>query len=49
MAKMLVKKEAGRARDVKAFVTALADTVDNLAQRDTFMEAAKRALHRRSL
>jgi class 3 adenylate cyclase len=49
MAKMIVKKEAGRARDMKGFVTALADNVDNLAQRDAFMEAAKRALQRRSL
>ena len=49
MGKMLVKKEAGRARDLKGFVHALAETVDNLAQRDAFLEAAKRALHRRVL
>jgi serine/threonine protein kinase len=48
LAKMIVKKELGRARSLKEFIGALTDNVDNLEQRDAFLEAAKRALHKRS-
>jgi heme oxygenase len=48
MARMLVKKEAGRARGLKEFVHALCENIDNLEQRDVFMAAARRALHKRS-
>jgi serine/threonine protein kinase len=48
MARMLVKKEAGRARGLKEFVHALCENIDNLEQRDVFLAAARRALHKRS-
>jgi hypothetical protein len=48
MAKMLVRKETTRARSLKDFVHALCENIDNLEQRDLFMEAARRALQKRS-
>ncbi|MGE4241411.1 protein kinase domain-containing protein [Ramlibacter sp.] len=48
MAKMLVRKELGRAGSVKELVQALCENFDSLEQRDAFTAAAKRALGRRS-
>jgi hypothetical protein len=47
MAKMLVKKEMGRRSTFKELITAVADTIDQPAQRELFLQALKRALPRR--
>ena len=47
LAKMIVKKELGRARGLKEFINALCENVDNLEQRDAFLEAARRIFKKR--
>jgi serine/threonine protein kinase len=47
MAKMLVRKEMARRGTFKELVTAIADTIDQPAQRELFLQALKRALPRR--
>jgi serine/threonine protein kinase len=47
MAKMLVRKEAGRAATFKDFMAAVAGNIDQPAQRDQFLLAIRRALPRR--
>ncbi|MBC5764235.1 protein kinase domain-containing protein [Ramlibacter albus] len=48
LAKMIVKKELGRARSLKEFVNALCENVDSLEQREAFLESARRIFHKRS-
>ena len=48
MARIVVKKEAGRTSGVKEFVTALAGNIDQTSQREEFLKAAHKALPRRS-
>jgi class 3 adenylate cyclase len=47
MARMLVKKETARTASYKEFVKAIADNIDQAAQREQFLAALKRALPRR--
>jgi len=47
MAKMLIRKETGRAGTFKEFVEAIAGNIDHPQQRDLFLQALKRALPRR--
>ena len=47
MAKMLVRKEMGRRGTFKELIIAVADTIDQPAQRELFLQALKRALPRR--
>ena len=47
MARMLVRKESGRASNFKALVEAVAATIDRPDQRELFRAALKRALPRR--
>ena len=48
MAKMLVRKEASRQTSFKHFIAAVAETIDNLEQRDQFLHGLKRVLARRN-
>lgn len=47
MAKMLIRKETGRAGTFKDFIEAIAGNVDHPKQRELFLQALKRALPRR--
>ena len=47
MAKMLIRKETGRAGSFKDFVDAVAGNIDQPQQREQFLQALKRALPRR--
>jgi hypothetical protein len=47
MARMLIRKEMGRAGTFKDFVEAIAGNVDHPQQRKLFLQALKRALPRR--
>ncbi|NPC54033.1 protein kinase domain-containing protein [Caenimonas soli] len=47
MAKMLIRKETGRAGTFKDFIEAIAGNVDHPQQRKLFLQALKRALPRR--
>jgi len=47
MARMLVRKETGRAGSFKDFVDAIAGNIDHPQQRELFLQALKRALPRR--
>jgi class 3 adenylate cyclase len=47
MARMLVRKETGRAGSFKDFVDAIAGNIDQPQQRELFLQALKRALPRR--
>ena len=47
MAKMLIRKETGRAGSFKDFVDAVAGNIDHPQQRELFLQALKRALPRR--
>lgn len=46
MAKMIVRKEAGRAASYKDFVIAVAENIDQPVQREAFITELKRALPR---
>ncbi|HSI53125.1 MAG TPA: protein kinase [Ramlibacter sp.] len=47
MAKMLVRKELARRHSFREFIEAVADTIDQPAQREAFIQALKKSLPRR--
>jgi class 3 adenylate cyclase len=49
MARIVVKKEAGRSNSAKDLVQALSDSIDQVSQREAFLAAAKKALPRRPI
>lgn len=49
MARMLVKKELGRARNLQGFIAGVADTIDQSSQRKEFLKALQQALPKRKL
>lgn len=49
MARIVVKKEAGRAGTLKDFIHALGENIDQSGQREAFVQAARKALPRRPI